>query len=122
MKTFDIVNNAGTKWEARASVTVSHDGSDYSPGDAGYRQRYAYSIATSEWEYVGNDIRSGVGADVDIDDAARNVFSFLYACAESRRYPNGENADLFPEYVGEWAEQNSDELSMLSINPAEFDA
>lgn len=106
------------------TVTVWHDGRDYSPEDSGYRQRYGYRIVANGWEYVGNDIRSGCSAPVDVSDAARTLFAFLGACAESRSYRDrngygGENADIFPEHVGTWAESNSDELSMLSINPAE---
>lgn len=49
--------------------------------------------------------------------------SFLGACAESRAYGlrhhgdpmRGENSDLFPPHVGEWAEMHSDELAMLSF-------
>ena len=45
---------------------------------------------------------------------------FLSACAESRNYGerrrgdamSGENSDLFPADVGEWAQANSSELSM----------
>lgn len=51
-----------------------------------------------------------------------SVLSFLGACAESRRYAarrgkdpqEGENSDLFPERVGQWAESVSDELSMMA--------
>lgn len=48
------------------------------------------------------------------------ILSFLSACAESRAYAartgrQGENADLFPDNVGAWAESCSDELSMLSF-------
>lgn len=47
------------------------------------------------------------------------LLSFLTACAEGRAYSRGsvhtsENRDLFPEVVGEWAEQHSDELSMIA--------
>lgn len=43
------------------------------------------------------------------------VLSFLGACAESRNYRGGrgENADLFPEAVGAWTEEHSDEIGML---------
>lgn len=49
------------------------------------------------------------------------LLSFLGACAESRAYAtrqgkdamDGENSDLFPANVGEWAESVSDELAML---------
>ena len=48
------------------------------------------------------------------------LLSFLSACAESRQYAartgrEGESADLFPENVGQWAEENSDEISMLGV-------
>lgn len=48
------------------------------------------------------------------------LLSFLSACAESRAYAQrtgreGENADLFPETVGAWAESCSDELGLLCI-------
>jgi hypothetical protein len=109
-----------------ATVKLYSIGQDYSPEDSAFRQRYQYEITTPDWQYVDNDIRSGCGADVDEPDMLRTLFSFLSACAESRQYVtrNGgtaENADLFPEHVGQWAEENSDEISMLSIDPAEMD-
>lgn len=50
------------------------------------------------------------------------ALSFLGACAESRAYAvrsgedasEGENSDLFPANVGEWAESVSDELAILT--------
>ena len=143
MQTFNIGNGTVELW---------HEGPDYSPEDSGYRQRYAYRITVGTrladwekellratghpipeyWEYVGNDIRSGVGAGVDEGDMARSLFSFLSACAESREYrdrfvtdtnglPHGENADLFPDYVGRWAEQYSDEIALLSLDPSDLE-
>lgn len=52
-----------------------------------------------------------------------SLLSFLGACAESRAYGtrkngdpmSGENSDLFPPYVGEWAESVSDEIGMLAF-------
>ena len=32
-----------------ATVTVEHDGRDWSPEDSNYRQRYSYVIATPDW-------------------------------------------------------------------------
>lgn len=48
------------------------------------------------------------------------LLAFLDACAESRRYSRhsgqeGENLDLFPDNVGEWAEANSDEIAMTKL-------
>ncbi len=50
------------------------------------------------------------------------LLSFLGACAESRAYAvragkdamDGDNSNLFPANVGEWAESVSDELAMLA--------
>ncbi|SKK38881.1 hypothetical protein [Mycobacteroides abscessus] len=104
-----------------ATVKVWHDGADREPGESGFRQRYGYSITTPDWEYVSNDLRSGVGADADTEHLSRDLLGFLYACAESRKYfaefGVGENVDLFPEHVGQWAESVSDELSILSADP-----
>lgn len=103
------------------AITVDYIGKAFEPGGS-WRRNYGYSIVTSEWRYDGNDIHSGVGAAIDVEDAARVLFSFLSACAESRGYGSGgENADLFPEHVGQWAEENSDEIGLLSIDPAELD-
>ena len=51
------------------------------------------------------------------------ILGFLGACAESRRYAaghgrdpmDGDNSDLFPSHVGEWAESMSDEIGMLQF-------
>jgi len=58
-----------------------------------------------------------------LQDGFASVCAFLSACAESRQYAtrkgksamDGENSDLFPESVGEWAEQNSDEIDMVRL-------
>jgi len=80
---------------------------------------------TAAWQYIGNDISSGVGAGVDTADMLRSLASFLGAAAEGYRYEMSagagasENASLFPAHVTEWAYQNDDEISMLSIDPRE---
>lgn len=103
-----------TKTISDATVSVEHDGNPWHAEDRGHRQQYKYVITTPQWEYVGNDINSGVGADPDEESALQTLASFLTACAESRSYGGGENAEIFPDHVGAWAEANSDELSMLS--------
>lgn len=97
-----------------SQITVWSDGTDYDPSDAGERQRYTYRIATAQWSYTGNDIRSGVGAEVDTADALRTLCSFLGACAESGEHAR-ENASLFPPHVRDWAQQNDDEIAMASM-------
>lgn len=65
----------------------------------------------------------GDSAGKRLQDGFASILSFLSACAESRQYAvrngkspmEGENSDLFPENVGQWAEENSDEIAMLSF-------
>jgi len=62
-----------------------------------------------------------------LQDGFSAILSFLGACAESRKYATrkgldameGENSDLFPASVGEWAEANSDEIAMLDCEITE---
>ena len=81
------------------------------------RERFAYAITLPDFagEFHADDLRSCVGG-CSFREAAQSLLSFLSACAESRglRYSSGhgENADLFPESVGEWAYMNSDEIAM----------
>lgn len=104
-----------------AVVSVSHSGPDRDPWSGGFRQRYVYVIANGAagWLYTGDDIRSGVGADPDENDAMGSLLSFLSACAESRAYGDGtgENASLFPDHVGQWAEENSDAIAVAAECP-----
>ncbi len=99
------------------TVSVSHDGPER---DAlgGYRQRYTYTIAANGWEYVGNDIYSGVSASVDEPGMLGTLLSFMGACAESRQYRDrngygGDCSDLFPEHVGQWCVDYSDDIGMV---------
>lgn len=84
----------------------------------GYRQEYTYVITAADWTYSGSDLHSGVGDLVNEAGALQTLADFLHACAESRSYGNGasagENADLFPDHVGAWAQQYSDELGLLA--------
>lgn len=61
-------------------------------------------------EFEGDDL-AGWG---DHKEMMASMLSFLGAAAES--YPDGENADLFPPPVVEWAHQNSDEIAILSMD------
>lgn len=76
------------------------------------RTVYYYSITGSGLDHREyQDLCTGVGMDPGPLAMLATLLSFLTACAES--YPDGENADLFPRDVAEWAAQHSDELSML---------
>jgi hypothetical protein len=79
-------------------------------------------------EHVVSDFRAGCGSSLQSQFAA--VLSFLSACAESRSYAErqgkdpmaGEHSDLFPPQVGAWAQQMSDEISLLSLEIEESES
>jgi hypothetical protein len=79
-------------------------------------------------EHIVTDLRRPQGRVRGVNDTEERMIqcqfgallSFLGACAESRQYATrtgrtGENADLFPENVGEWAEMHSDEIACLGM-------
>lgn len=82
----------------------------------------------AQWRYF-IDLPDGTeheDADVhgwaDARGMTATLLNFLGACAESRQHATrtgandkGENGNLFPDAVGEWAEQNSDEIGMLAL-------
>jgi hypothetical protein len=95
------------------SIEYAHHTSDS-------RQAYRYHIdLPGGKEYSSSDLASGVGGG-SLQSGLESLLSFLSACGEGRSYSTrtgseSENADLFPEYVAEFTEQYSDELSMLAI-------
>jgi hypothetical protein len=77
------------------------------------------------WTYEANDLHSGVGG-ATMQGMFACLLSFLQACAESVNYRRrtgrrGENEDLFPPHVAEWASHNSDEMGVLEIELEETD-
>lgn len=95
----------------KAWISIEIDG-ETSDG----RTRYRWYIDTPNFEQTGNDLCSGCQGG-SLQDGMASLLSFLSAAAESYRYKgmDGENADLFPQQVTEWAAQHSDELSMLAM-------
>lgn len=86
------------------------------------RQQYRHTIATSEWAHTGDDIHTG-GNEPDEEEASVALLSFLGACAEARDYRDRahrggliEHADLFPEYVGAWAQAHAADISMRAAD------
>ncbi|MCP2282827.1 hypothetical protein APR04_001730 [Promicromonospora umidemergens] len=112
-----------TRQAGSLSLAVWHDGSE--PDElGGYRQRYAYRIASTAGPGIppvdGRDIHSGVGDDIDTTRSMGTLVNLLSAAGEAYRYdmdhPGGsENLDLFPDWVPEAAYLNSDELTMLAM-------
>lgn len=70
-------------------------------------------------EHEITDLRSGCQGG-GVQEGFASLLSFLGAAAESYAYRmrtgrSGENEDLFPAPVVEWAYQNSDEIAMLQL-------
>jgi hypothetical protein len=91
---------------------------EYGGGTSDGRRAYRYYIDLPDGtEYTNDDLASGVGGG-SLQFGLESLVGFLAACGESWNYDHdgerGENADLFPANVAEWAGQNSDELSCLS--------
>ena len=78
------------------------------------RQHYEWAIDDADGKQLGtdNDLHSGVGSPADYREAMESLLAFLGAAAEST--DGGENADLFPIAVVEWARENSDEIGSLA--------
>ena len=108
----------------KASISIGYS---LRLGDSG-RTRYHYHIDipgppgktphhTNDICYSADDLQSGCGGG-NLQEGLESLLCFLSACGESVSYspPDSlyvENSDLFPPAVGEWAAENSDELSML---------
>lgn len=80
------------------------------------RDRYQYHIDADGRSHSGCDLKSGCGGGT-LQEGLESLLSFLSAAAESYRYKGmeGENSDLFPEWVDEWAAQHSDEIGMMRL-------
>jgi hypothetical protein len=101
-----------------ATISIEY-GDETRDGRQGYRW---YIDLADGREFSGDDLASGVGGG-SLQSGLESLLSFLGACGESYAYDvrrggdgtGGENSDLFPAAVAEWAAQNSDELSMAAL-------
>jgi hypothetical protein len=77
------------------------------------RIRYQWAVDGSDGRELSSDIdiRSGVGAEVDVEEAFRSFSSFLSAWVEALDHPGSDNRDLFYEVMQDWAMNNDDELA-----------
>ncbi len=103
-------------------VWISIEWSDR-PGDE-YRCRFQYHIDGPAWSHSVDDLQSGNVRDVTLQSGLESLLSFLGACGESwdsDPEDRGDQSDLFPTDVAEWASENQDELSdfafQLEENP-----
>lgn len=81
------------------------------------RDRATFLLVTPEFEYVDDQMRSGVGGFRGTVEIFESFLSFLEAAAESIRYHivtgvRGENEDIFPHHVNVWAAYNKDAIDM----------
>ena len=86
------------------------------PGKDG-RTRYKWIIDLPDRKSYSNcDLQSGCQGG-NLSEGFSSLFSFLRAAAESWKYngSKGENSNLFPAPVVEWAAQNSDEIGMIAF-------
>ncbi|GAB4086395.1 hypothetical protein GCM10028784_30250 [Myceligenerans cantabricum] len=103
------------------ALTIWYDGEDINEA-GGFRRRYGLRIFDADQPdrvYEANDLRSGVGAEIDLIDTMRSLCSFLAAAADaywattSRPGVYSDNVRMFPDWLNEAAYLNSDEISML---------
>ena len=72
------------------------------------RDRATFLLVTSEFEYQDDQLRSGVGGFRGTVCIFESFLGFMQAAIESADYEErtgliGENTDLFPRHVVEWA-------------------
>ena len=88
-------------------------------GCADSRMVFRYYLDGPDWCHEDSDLRSGCQG-ATLQKMFGTLLAFLSACAEGRQYQTrtgrkSENGNLFPERVGQWAEENSDEISSLWV-------
>lgn len=78
---------------------------------------YMYHIDLDDYSYSNHDLKSGCGGG-NLQQGLESLLSYLGAFAEAIHYMDctgrcSENIELFPAELKEWANENSDEFSML---------
>lgn len=114
---------------ARAHIgqdTVMVERTDLRDPDGERRTTYRWEIHTADGDAAGADLRTGVDLDRGANAMLATLLSFLGAAAESYDYgmrtgEQGENSDLFPPHIVEWAYLNSDELATVQYAIEEED-
>jgi len=81
------------------------------------RDLATFLLVTPEFEYVGDQLRSGVGGFQSTVGIFVSFLGFMLAAVESAEYEmrtglQGENTDLFPKHVVEWALEHKDAIEM----------
>jgi len=110
---------AGVKIGPDSIISIDYSRKGHSERPAASRTCYVFWIDTPDFSFTDSDIRSGCQGG-NLREGLISLLSFLSAAAESHscRIQTGrigENEDLFPAHVVEWAHQHSDEISMLGL-------
>lgn len=74
------------------------------------RARFELYFNDGREPYVDDQLRSGVGGFRSPVEAFEAFLGFLEAAAESSRY-GGDNTDLFPTHIVEWAAEHIDDIN-----------
>lgn len=77
------------------------------------RTEYVVYFDTPEFEYTDSTLCSGCQGG-DFEEGMESLLSFLMACVESGE--DGDNTDLFPAHVREWAEEHVSDLQILQMD------
>ena len=84
---------------------------EHRDGDSGRRVAFGFYLDTPEFEYFDDNMHSGCRGPMLVS-AFENFLGFLEAAIESYDFEirrpgcKGENTDLFPRHVVEWAYDN----------------
>jgi hypothetical protein len=83
----------------------------------GGRDRATFLLVTPEFEYVDDQLRSGVGGFQSTVGIFESFLGFMQAACESAEYEertgyHSENSGLFPRHVVEWALEHKDAIEM----------
>ena len=109
----------GVRIGADSWVTISYSSR---PGSDG-RTRCRWTVMRHGLpDVIGHDLQSGCGGG-NLRRGLVDLLCFLGAFAEAHRPGRtkyeGDNSELFPEELAEWAYLNSDEISMAQIEVEE---
>lgn len=82
------------------------------------RDRAKFLLVTPEFEYEDNELKSGVMGFWGTVGIFESFLGFMQAAIESAEYEmrtglEGENTDLFPKHVVEWALEHKDAIEMV---------
>ena len=79
------------------------------------RDQATFLLVTPEFEYVDDQLRSGVGGFQSTVSIFESFLGFMQAACESAEYEErtgyqSENSDLFPKHIVEWALEHKEAI------------